>query len=161
MSESPAAQDKQAAPSTQWTPEALVEDFKRQGHFDLIRKQILHEFQQSAHHAAFVEQADNAMMDALKKRPDHYVFRDARLRHSDLLRELDQNPLFPDLVGKLAAPHAMSESASGGDGDGEALLGPRGRVGQQVREQLAQMLQASESRTAHSTDTPEHDHDTE
>ncbi|WFC96149.1 hypothetical protein MBRA1_002805 [Malassezia brasiliensis] len=159
MSESPAAQDNQAVSSTQWTPEALVEEFKRQGHFDLIRKQILHEFQQSAHHAAFVEQADTAMMDALQKRPDHYVFRDARLRHSDLLRELDQNPLLPDLVEKLATRNATSEAA--GDSHGEALLGPRGRIAHQVREQLSQMLQASESRTARSTDTPERDQATE
>lgn len=139
MSQSPSLPDTQR--TTQLTPEALVDEFKRQGHFDQIRKQIFQEFQQSPQLPVFLQQAENAMMHYAEKDSDRLVFRDARLRHSDFMRELDRNPLLDRLVEELSGAKEPTDSSN----ESGPLLGAEGRVARQVRQQLAQMARPPEA----------------
>lgn len=156
MSDSPATPDVQQPP--QLTPDALVDEFKRQGHFDQIRKQLFQEFQQSAQLAEFKEAAEACMMQYTEKEPDRLVFRDARLRHSDLMRELDRHPLLDQLVEKMGrtnAPKAEGED----EASANTLLGAHGQIAQQIRQQIVQMARpGTDPLSADDTGTPSTEH---
>ncbi|PKI84038.1 hypothetical protein MVES1_002083 [Malassezia vespertilionis] len=140
MPDSPALSDPGTC-TVQLTSDALIDEFKRQGHFDQARKQLFQNFQQSAHHAAFLEQSEACMMQYVDKEADRLVYRDARLRHGELMRALEQLPLFTELVESLSKQtHDM-----GTDVPKEAMLGAQGQIAQQMRSQLAQMIFAQSS----------------
>lgn len=150
MSNSPATPDAQHPP--QLTPDVLVDEFKRQGHFDQVRKQILQDFQHSAHQEEFAQEAEAAMMHYIQDNPERLVYRDARLRHSDLMRELDRTPLLDQLVAKLSANQEGSDASS----DPSALLGPEGRIAKQIRRQLVQMTRTVDPSGGSSTPKEAH-----
>lgn len=158
MSDSPATPDVQQP--LQLTPDALVDEFKRQGHFDQIRKQLFQEFQQSAQLAEFKEAAEACMMQYTEKEPDRLVFRDARLRHSDLIRELDRHPLLDQLVEKMSRTDAVKAEGEGqGQASADTLLGAHGQIAQQIRQQIVQMARpGTEPLSADDTGTPSTEH---
>ena len=112
-------------------PDALAEEFMRQGHFDQLRKQMLHEFLQSEEHAVFREQLETRLHECVTKDVDRLAFRDPRLRQSDVMRALDKDPIFDQLLSNLSRP-----------GQTAPWLGEHGRLAEQVREQLTAMIQA-------------------
>ncbi|WFC99651.1 hypothetical protein MYAM1_002396 [Malassezia yamatoensis] len=132
--------------SSAYAPSFLVEEFKRQGQFDQIRKRILQEFQQSGHYPGFLQQAEESMLRFVESHADRLVFRDARLRHSDLMRELDQNPLLDQLVENISQQPNSAEIAA--DPAKPALLGQHCSTAYDIRQQIHAMVQAEDAKRA-------------
>lgn len=112
------------------TPEALVDEFKRQGHFDQIRKNLFNAFLQSEQHSAFQAELETFLKDHVMAEADRMVYRDARLRHSDLMHALDQQPFLEQLVRELCR---------NGEKEG-GLLSDDSSISHQVHEQVATMV---------------------
>ena len=109
------------------SPESLVDEFKRQGHFDQIRKQLFLEFFQSERQRQFRDHIEAHLSLHIDHEADRLARRDARLRHSDLMHELDQHPLLDELVREL-------------DEGPAPLLAPEGSVTKQITGQLEAMV---------------------
>ncbi|WFD43966.1 hypothetical protein MPSI1_002631 [Malassezia psittaci] len=137
--------------SEAYTPSFLVDEFKRQGKFDQIRKRILHEFQQSEHFPGFLQQAEESMLRFVESHADRLVFRDARLRHSDLMRELDQNPLLDQLVENMSQQNSAGISA---EPSKPALLGQHSSTAYDIRQQIDAMVQAEDAKRAGDSANP-------
>ncbi|WFD27321.1 hypothetical protein MNAN1_002317 [Malassezia nana] len=116
--------------STLVRPETLVDEFKRQGHFDQIRKSLFQAFLQSEQHAAFRAEAEAFLKGHVMAEVDRMVYRDARLRHSDLMHALDQQPFLDQLLRELCRNGST----------GEGLLSDDSPITHQIREQVMAMV---------------------
>ena len=126
-----------ASESSYSTPETIVDEFKRQGHFDQIRKKLFDAFLQSDQHAAFRAELEVFLKDHVMAEADRMVYRDARLRHSDLMRAFDQQPYLDELVRELCR-----------NGDKEGLLSDDSPISHQVHEQVVTMMATDVSGTS-------------
>lgn len=123
-----------AAPTEAETlsPQELVDEFKRQGHFDEIRKQLYRDLRGSERHAAFEADVSSFLLRYTREHADHLVYRDPRLRQSDLMHAVAREPLLSELVARVADM----------DGSSSAVLGEHGAVAQRIRAQLPALLAA-------------------
>lgn len=129
------AQDSQ--PDVQVAPHVLVDEFKRRGHFDLLRKTLFNEFKQSPQFPAFLQQLDACFDEHLQRQLDRLASRDVRLCHSELMRELERHPLLDELVKDLSRkPEPSAEQA-----DAAPLLGSDGAMAKMIEEQVQQLVQ--------------------
>ncbi|WFD31708.1 hypothetical protein MSPP1_002747 [Malassezia sp. CBS 17886] len=157
------------------TPDVLVDEcvhqrirltrrFKRQGHFDHMRKHLFQQFQHSAHQQALLEQIESHLKQHVRAEADRLAYRDARLRHSELMHEADRLPVLDKLVDAMSAGDAGSaapgdaelvgsrDAGTVGSRDAEtvgpglspmgALLGQHGSIAAQVTKQITQMTRA-------------------
>lgn len=129
------AQDSQ--PALQVAPPVLVDEFKRRGHFDLLRKTLFNEFKQSPQFPAFLQQLDACLDEHLQKDLDRLASRDVRLCHSELMRELDRLPLLENLVKDLS----QKREATAEQADAAPLLGSDGAMAKKIEEQVQQLVQ--------------------
>lgn len=119
------------------TPEALVVEFKRQGHFDQIRKKLFNAFLQSDQHAPFRAELEAFLKEHVMAEADRMAYRDARLRHSDLMHALDKQPYLDQLVRDLCR-----------NDDKDGLLSNDSAVSRQIRDQVVAMVSADASDTS-------------
>lgn len=104
--------------------------FMRQGHFDELRKAIFRDFLSSEQHKEFREQLELFLHEHVSQDAERLAYRDARLRQSDVMRALDQHPIFEQLLTVLSQDR----------GENGLCFGEDGRVAEQVRSQLRSML---------------------
>lgn len=123
-------------------PDALVDEFKRRGHFDMVRKQLLQQFQAGPHHDALVAELDARLAEHVDRDADRLAFRDARLRHAELLRHAERLSIVDSLGARLR------------DGrDADALLARDGPFAHTVAEHVAALV-AGHAAEPH-TETPQ------
>ncbi|KAL4402090.1 hypothetical protein ACI68E_001742 [Malassezia pachydermatis] len=132
---SPAADTNSGEPT--WPlPDTLVDQYKQQGHFDQTRKALYQAFLQSEQYKEVHAKLHAFMQAYVEKGADRLVYRDARLRHSDLMHALNREPWFEEAMSALANTKDESQTTS------QPWLDEHGDLAQQVRAQLALMLDA-------------------
>ena len=124
------------------SPATQIEEFKRRGNFDVLRKELMQAFRESVHMDGFLRQLDESMLAHIDKDADRLVYRDVRLRHSDLMHELDRQAIYQETIQRLSTP--------AGDGGPVPLLGAGGAITQRITERIADFLPA---RAAPSSDS--------
>lgn len=113
-----------------------MDEFKRRGYFDQVRKQLLQQFQEG-HQGALLSELDDRLEEYVEKEADRLAFRDTRLRHADLMRHADRLPIVDSLGERLRDPQ------------GVALLAKDGPIAQLVSTHVSALVAARVG-----TDTP-------
>ncbi|KAB5593239.1 hypothetical protein CTheo_3321 [Ceratobasidium theobromae] len=75
------------------TPQQLVDEYKRSGAFDLLRKKLLAEFQNTKSHEKFLERVDDIARDKLKD-DVHLAYKKRDKLHEETMIELERYPLW-------------------------------------------------------------------
>ncbi|CAE7088988.1 unnamed protein product [Rhizoctonia solani] len=75
------------------TPQQLVEEYKRSGAFDTLRKRLLTEFQSTKSHEKFLERVDDIARDKLKD-DVHLAYKKRDKLHEETMIELERYPLW-------------------------------------------------------------------
>ncbi|KAF8709552.1 COMPASS (Complex proteins Set1p) component shg1, partial [Rhizoctonia solani] len=75
------------------TPQQLVDEYKRSGAFDLLRKKLLTEFQNTKSHEKFLERVDDIARDKLKD-DVHLAYKKRDKLHEETMIELERYPLW-------------------------------------------------------------------
>ncbi|KAH7344045.1 hypothetical protein B0J17DRAFT_645135 [Rhizoctonia solani] len=75
------------------TPQQLVDEYKRSGAFDLLRKRLLTEFQNTKSHEKFLERVDDIARDKLKD-DVHLAYKKRDKLHEETMIELERYPLW-------------------------------------------------------------------
>lgn len=149
-------------------PGDLVEEFKRQGHFDLLRRQLLSAFQSSQTAKARTQTSISDLLAAyFEANPQEAAkiaqMGDVRLQHSECMRILDMPrprlarvnseqsdstvphsgpELMRRLIEQLHTPQSDGDTASSPSQDDafQAILSSEGKLGKAIAEQLDQLL---------------------
>ncbi|CCO37329.1 hypothetical protein BN14_11484 [Rhizoctonia solani AG-1 IB] len=79
------------------TPQQLVDEYKRSGAFDLLRKKLLTEFQNTKSHEKFLERVDDIARDKLKD-DVHLAYKKRDKLHEETMIELERYPLWERAV---------------------------------------------------------------
>jgi hypothetical protein len=151
------AEENGAAPvSTELTPRRVVEEFKRAGHFDSIRKQLFLAFQASEQKKTFVDSLDRFLLRRLEdlsvNQRHRLASQDKRLQHSELNKWIEEDPTAAEAFQSLflslrpSASEANSESSSKDD---KQFLDVGGKLAEDVHSRLSDLIQA-ERRRIHS-----------
>lgn len=106
-----------------------MDEFKRRGHFDHVRKQLLQQFQEN-HQDALLSELDVRLEEYVEQEADRLALRDARLRHADLMRHADRLPIVDSLGDRLR------------NSQGDALLAKDGPIEQLVSSHVAALVAA-------------------
>lgn len=75
------------------TPQQLVDEYKRSGAFDILRKRLLNEFQNTKSHEKFVERVDDIAREKLKD-DVHLAYKKRDKLHEETMIELERYPLW-------------------------------------------------------------------
>ncbi|KAF8603527.1 hypothetical protein BDV93DRAFT_523298 [Ceratobasidium sp. AG-I] len=75
------------------TPQQLVDEYKRSGAFDILRKKLLTEFQSTKSHEKFVERVDEIAGEKLKD-DVHLAYKKRDKLHEETMIELERYPLW-------------------------------------------------------------------
>lgn len=133
-------------------PSDIVEEYKRQGHFDLLRRQVLSAFQSPASSAKRdTQSAIGDLLVAYFAQHPHEAAKiakmsDVRLQNSECLRILDmhQGPTEattgPEIMRKLI--DQLQEDADGQEHEEgfRGILGLKGRLGQSIAGEVEHLL---------------------
>lgn len=87
------------------TPRVVVEEFKRSGHFDAIRKKMFTSFQSSEHKNLFLHDMEKLLSQRLRDLPSekrrNLANKDVRLQHSELNGWLEDSPEVAKVIDTL------------------------------------------------------------
>ncbi|WFD34471.1 hypothetical protein MCUN1_001312 [Malassezia cuniculi] len=122
----------------------LVDEFKRRGHFDQVRKQLLQQFQEGGQMDAILKELDDRLEEHVTREADRLAFRDARLCHADLMRHADTLPIVNSLGERLRGSHDSAEGA---------LLAQDGPIAQTIAAHVAALV-AAHADSSSGADTP-------
>lgn len=137
--------------SAKVTPQMVVEEFKRAGHFDATRTQLLSTFQNSQHKGNLMQSLQAYLLQRLSDmEPDarqRLSKQDTRLQHLTLERWIEESveaaDIFDDMFEKLRGPH-------------DGLFTEQGTVGKGLDSRLADVVLSErrriEAKTVDSSD---------
>ncbi|PWN49728.1 hypothetical protein IE53DRAFT_369520 [Violaceomyces palustris] len=155
----------QAEPGTKskLTPSDIVDEFKRQGHFDEMRKALLQSFQSGGLKRPLMERIEELLVSKVEEDHSRLSSRDSRLQHDALMREIDRFPVFDRLMEDLKKEdnhedgdhdRLLEDQLVGGDereggklmnegeerGGGKGLLAPNGLIGKGVQSRVENLV---------------------
>lgn len=102
-------EESDGLPAVRLTPRDVVEECRKSGHLDAIRKEILQEFQASKIKESFFERLEKYMLERLEhltpKQRQKLAGQDQRLQHAELTRWIEEGKgaadIFDDLFKQL------------------------------------------------------------
>lgn len=147
-------------------PGDLVEEFKRQGHFDLVRRQLLSAFQSSQSAKTKTKTSISDLLASYFEANPHEAAKiaqmgDVRLQHSECMRILDMHrpnlaseqeshvphsgpELMRRLIQQLHSDDKGPDASSLHDDDDDdafrAILSSEGKLGKSIAEHIEQLL---------------------
>lgn len=152
------------------TPRQVVEEFKRAGHFDSIRKQLFLAFQSSAQKGAFIESIEQLLLKRLENLSDNrrqrLSMQDKRLQHSELNKWIEEDPKAAEAFQTLFASLRGGDSLDAADGSEKgteecrnAFLREGGRLAADVESRLSELIQAQRQKLSRNGDNSDSDDD--
>lgn len=135
------------SPAPKLTPRLVVEEYKRSGHFDTVRKQLFNEFQTCSHKQPFLDELETYLMQRLQGLSSEQRLRlaaqDQRLQHSELSRWIEEGSGAADVVDSLFVKLRKTDDVESDAG----LLSQRGgQLNNDIKSRLHEVIQAERRR---------------
>lgn len=133
--------ESEGSPAVRLTPRDIVEECRKSGHLDAIRKEILQEFQASKMKGSFFERLESYILERMEslspKERQKLVGQDQRLRHAEITRWIEEGKgaadIFDDLFKQL--------QGKGGEEDQPGLFAQQdGRLEKDIRGRLQDVI---------------------